>query len=102
MSIAVLLTRLRHTLRDLAILLLSTVALLVIASRPDHFRAGVPLILSILGLASLAVLGGRLFWCRVASRAMLFGIRCPLCSGIFRLGVAGVARIVRLCQSQFL
>jgi hypothetical protein len=72
LSIAVLLTRLRHTLRDLAILLLSTVALLVIASRPDHFRAGVPLILSILGLASLAVLGVRLFWCRDASRAMLF------------------------------
>lgn len=72
LSVAVLLTRLRHTLRDLAILLLSTLALLVIASRPDHFRAGVPLILSILGLASLAILGVRLFWCRNASRAMLF------------------------------
>jgi hypothetical protein len=72
LSVAVLLTRLRHSLRDLVILLLSTVALLVIASRPDHFRAGVPLILSTLGLASLAVLGVRLFWCRGASRAMLF------------------------------
>jgi hypothetical protein len=72
LSVAVLLIRLWHTVRDLAILLLSTVALLVVASRPDHFRSGVPLILSILGLASLAVLGGRLFWCRSTSRAMLF------------------------------
>jgi PAP2 superfamily protein len=71
LSVTVLLTRLRHSLRDIAVLTLSTLAMLVIASRPDHFRPGVPLTLSVLGLASLAVLGVRAFWSSHVSRPIL-------------------------------
>jgi len=71
LSVTVVLTRVRHSLRDLAVLALATVVLLLLASRPDHFRFGLPLTLSALGLASLAVLGVRAFWSQDHSRLIL-------------------------------
>lgn len=71
LSVTVVLIRIRHSLRDLAVLALTTAAFLLIASRPDHFHFGLPLILSALGLASLAVLGTRAFWSQDRSCAIL-------------------------------
>lgn len=71
LGVTVLLIYIRHSLRDLAVLVLSTVALLAIANRPDHFRLEAPLTLSVLGLASLAVLGVHVFWSSDKSRPIL-------------------------------
>jgi hypothetical protein len=71
LSVTVLLTYIRHSLRDVAVLLLAAGALLLIASRPDHSFPGIPLTLSALGLASLAVLGVLAIWSRHSSRPIL-------------------------------
>jgi hypothetical protein len=71
LSVTVLLTSIRHSMRDMAALFLATVVLLLIASRPDHSFPGLPLTLSILGLASLAVLGILAIWSRHPSRPIL-------------------------------
>jgi hypothetical protein len=71
LSVTVLLIRIRHSTRDLVVLALATVAFLMLASRADHFHPGVPLTLSVLGLASLAVLGVLAFWASGTSRSVL-------------------------------
>ena len=71
LSVTVVLTRLRHSLRDLGILALATLAFLAIASWPDHFRPGAPLTLSVVGVASLAVLGLQAIWSQDSSRSTL-------------------------------
>jgi hypothetical protein len=72
LSVTVVLVRIRHSGRDLALLALATVALLAIAVSQDHSLPGIPLTLSLIGLASLAVLGGMAIWSRGASRPALF------------------------------
>jgi hypothetical protein len=73
LSVTVILVSLRHSLRDLGLLGLATVLFLAVASRPDHFHFGMPLLLSAQGLASIALLGITGFWTRESQAALLWG-----------------------------
>jgi hypothetical protein len=70
-SVTVLHLRLRHTLSELALLAVSTAALVAVAARGDHFPPGAPLCLTCVGLASLAILAIRTVWSPNDRRAVI-------------------------------
>lgn len=71
LSVTVLHIRLRHKLSEFGLLAFSTLALVAIAARGDHFPPGAPLCLTCLGLASLLILGIRMAWSPGGGRAVI-------------------------------
>ncbi len=72
LSITVLHLRIRPALSEFGLLTLSTGALMVVASRVDHFPPGIPVSLTLLGLASLTIVGIRALWFSDGRRAIFF------------------------------
>jgi hypothetical protein len=72
LSVTVLHLRIRHALSEFGVLALSTVILMAVASRGDHFPSGIPLSLTLLGLASLTIVAIRTVWSIASDRSIFF------------------------------
>jgi hypothetical protein len=72
LGVTVLHLRIRHSLSEFGMLALSALALMAVASQRDHFPPGMPLSLTLLGLASLTILGIRAAWSIAGQRSILW------------------------------
>jgi PAP2 superfamily len=70
LSVTILHLRIRHARSEFGVLALSTLTLMAVASRAEHFPLAIRICWALLGLASLAILAIRTIWCRPAQIAV--------------------------------